>query len=321
MWLQLMPTGIPTYFEGDIRKIDSNAFGFFYCKIIAPDNLKHPIIQTHVKTGNVITTMAPLGNWEGMIFPEELINAEKYGYKFEILWGYKFKRKNIFNGYIGILYKFRLKYPKSHPLNLIAKLLLNSLYGRFGMIDAFLDIRIFNSFKEFKEWYNINNESVVDFFELGNKIFVQYRFKIKDQHTQLYSNLETHNVSIGIAAAITSYARIHMSQFKINTEYNLYYSDTDSIYIDKPLPDSMISNTILGKMKLEYILKNAIFLAPKVYYLETEDGKIIYKVKGLKHEIELTFNEFDSLLFKESNIQKYQSKWLKFLSDGNIKIR
>src|SRR5579864_995627 len=56
-----MPIGRPTLFYGDIRKIDSNAFGFFYCNIIAPDNLKHPIIQTHVKINNTYRTMAPLG--------------------------------------------------------------------------------------------------------------------------------------------------------------------------------------------------------------------------------------------------------------------
>jgi hypothetical protein len=56
-----MPVGKPTQFYGDIRKIDPNAFGFFYCKIITPDNLKHPIIQTHIKTKSGIRTIAPLG--------------------------------------------------------------------------------------------------------------------------------------------------------------------------------------------------------------------------------------------------------------------
>jgi len=46
----LLPIGFPTFFSGNIRSIDLNAFGFFYCKIIAPDDIKHPIIQTHVKT-------------------------------------------------------------------------------------------------------------------------------------------------------------------------------------------------------------------------------------------------------------------------------
>jgi hypothetical protein len=56
-----VPIGKPTLFEGNIRAIDPNAFGFFYCKIIAPDNLNHPIIQTHVKMANSKRTMAALG--------------------------------------------------------------------------------------------------------------------------------------------------------------------------------------------------------------------------------------------------------------------
>jgi hypothetical protein len=56
-----MPVGKPIFFKGDIRKIDSDAFGFFYCKIETPNNLEHPIIQTHVKTDSGIRTIAPLG--------------------------------------------------------------------------------------------------------------------------------------------------------------------------------------------------------------------------------------------------------------------
>jgi hypothetical protein len=57
-----MPIGKPIFFKGDIRVIDSNAFGFFFCKIIAPENLKHPILQTHVKINKGTRTMAPLGS-------------------------------------------------------------------------------------------------------------------------------------------------------------------------------------------------------------------------------------------------------------------
>jgi hypothetical protein len=62
MKLQQMPIGQPTYFEGNIRSINSNAFGFCYCNIIAPDDIKHPIIQTHVKTPAGIRTISPIGN-------------------------------------------------------------------------------------------------------------------------------------------------------------------------------------------------------------------------------------------------------------------
>jgi DNA polymerase elongation subunit (family B) len=197
-----------------------------------------------------------------------------------------------------------LKFDKSNTLNYIVKLLLNSLYGRFGMDDSFPDITIFNNLKSLNKFLKEHSEDdILDIIELGDKFLVQYRLIEKDRQTMLYGNLETHNVNIAIASAITAYARIHMSQFKNNPNFNLYYSDTDSIYIDKPLPDYFISDTILGKMKLENILTKAIFLAPKVYYLETENGKIIYKVKGLSHDIELTKNDFEQLLYKQSSLQ------------------
>jgi DNA polymerase elongation subunit (family B) len=200
--------------------------------------------------------------------------------------------------YVEFLYSLRKQYSKSHPLNLIAKILLNSLYGRFGMSEILIKYDIITR-EDFEKIIIENDESISDFIELDNHVLVGLNIELQENSS---------NISIGVAAAITAYARIHMSQFKNNLDYNLYYSDTDSIYIDKPLPDSMISNTILGKLKLEYILTDAIFLAPKVYYLETEDGKIIYKIKGLKHEIELTKDDFENLLFKESFLEKLQTK-------------
>ena len=137
-------------------------------------------------------------------------------------------------------------------------------------------------------------------------MLVKHRAKSKDVNTLLDNASETHNIAI--ASAITAYARIHMSQFKNNSDYNLYYTDTDSIYIDKPLDDSLVNNKLLSKLKLENIINKGIFLAPKVYYLETEDGEVIYKVKGLKHEIELTIQDFESLLYKDTTMKKTQTK-------------
>jgi len=131
---------------------------------------------------------------------------------------------------------------------------------------------------------------------------------------------ETHNTNIAIASAITGYARIHMSQFKNNPKFNLFYTDTDSVYIDKPLTEEFISNTELGKMKLENTCKKAIFLSPKVYILLTDNDKIIYKVKGLSHDIELTMKDFESLLYKDALLTKSQTKWFKNLSEGHISV-
>jgi len=263
-----IPIGSPTEFMGDIRKVDKNAFGFFYCEIEAPQDLIHPIIQTHIKTSNGIRTVAPLGNWSDMVFSEEMDNAIKYGYKFNIKWGYTFNRKNVFKNYIDTLYKLRLEYPKTDPMNYIAKLLLNSLYGRFGMDDNFMLNDVLHKVDADK-FIELNPENVKNLIELGDYIIVQSQ-QVKDEETD-----DNNNVNIAVASAITAYARIHMSQFKNNSNYKLFYSDTDSIYINKPLDDSFISNTVLGKMKLENIIKKGIFLAPKVYGLQTEEGKII----------------------------------------------
>ena len=47
--------------------------------------------------------------------------------------------------------------------------------------------------------------------------------------------------------AVTAYARIFMSEVKNNLAIKLYYTDTDSIFIDSYLPADMVDNKALGK--------------------------------------------------------------------------
>jgi len=322
-----IPIGSPIYFEGNILKQDSKAFGFFYCKITAPEGLLHPILQLHHKTFNGLRTISPLGSWEGMYFSEELYNAEKFGYKFKILRGYTFDRGNIFKDYIDNLYNLRLNYTKSDPLNFTAKILLNSLYGRFGMNDDFNILEIVDQEEliEIESSYLIiDNIQQLSSTKGKEKYLVSYSNPESKTLTLMDGNKETHNINISVAAAITAYARIHMSQFKNNPSFpNLYYSDTDSLYFDGPIPDSFISPTILGKLKLEGIYNSAVFLAPKVYALQNQDGLIV-KIKGLskysivknKINIELLYQ----LLHQNGNIKKNQDKWFRSLSEGTINI-
>jgi hypothetical protein len=172
------------------------------------------------------------------------------------------------------------------------------------MDDNFAEIQIVH--KDFvSDFENKFLKSISDITELGDYYLIE--LKNFDEITVEDTNA-THNINVSIASAITAYARIHMTQFKNNPDFNLYYSDTDSIYIDKVLPDHLVNSKILGKMKLENICKKTVFLSPKVYCLETEDGKVIYKAKGLKHEIELTMNDFENLLNKDAFLEKYQTK-------------
>jgi hypothetical protein len=127
------------------------------------------------------------------------------------------------------------------------------------------------------------------------------------------------DVNIGIASAITSYARVFMSAFKNNKLFNLYYSDTDSIVIDSKLPDNIVGNE-LGQVKLEYTVEKAVFLAPKVYGLITTDGEEVVKVKGLSKN-KIKFNDMSALLQKDSNREYTQEKWVKSILEGTVGIQ
>jgi DNA polymerase type B, organellar and viral len=81
-------------------------------------------------------------------------NAMKFGYQFEIIKGYEFDKGNIFKDYINKLYNLRLEYPKGDAMNLVAKLLINSLYGKFGMNEELTKVRIIDNNKK-KNYLNI----------------------------------------------------------------------------------------------------------------------------------------------------------------------
>ena len=203
-------------------------------------------------------------------------------------------------------------------MNYIAKLLLNSLYGRFGMNDDFTYVDIIDK-RDYEEFSKNNPENIIDFTEIGEFLLVQS----KNMNKYLDNENKTHDVNVSIAASVTAYARIVMSQFKNNPLFNLYYTDTDSIFIDKELDPSFISSTILGKMKLERICNNAIFLAPKVYGLLDQNGQEIIKVKGLGKTAlkDVNLNTLESLLINDSSIKFNQNKWFRSIVDANITIK
>jgi hypothetical protein len=164
----------------------------------------------------------------------------------------------------------------------------------------------------------LDNYIVLNYIHFSNnKLLITY--KDKNIINDLFTKKEnSKNVSVSISSAISSYSRIFMSKFKNNTDFKLYYSDTDSLYIDKPLDDQFIG-TELGQFKLENIFNKAVFLAPKVYGGITENGEEIIKIKGFKNPI--PFEELEKLLHLGNSLKLNQEKWYKTLNDGNISIQ
>nr|QWL17553.1 DNA-directed DNA polymerase [Chroogomphus rutilus] len=199
---------------------------------------------------------------------------------------------------------------KDDPMYLISKLLLNSLYGRFGMnpnMENYSIIKSENLMKQFNEF------TIVDVFNLNNgKDLVSYLTKNNEE-----DNDKILNISLPISLAVTAAARIHMTQFKNNPNFNLYYSDTDSIDRDKPLPDKFLGKE-LGQMKFEHKFKKIMFLAPKVYAGITDDYELV-KIKGVKNPVK--FNSLLPLLTRNNKLNINQDKWYKSLSRGGITIK
>jgi hypothetical protein len=51
---------------------------------------------------------------------------------------------------------------------------MNSLYGRFGMIDQFPDIAIFDNKKSFKDFSEVFSDDIIDTINLAEKLLVVY---------------------------------------------------------------------------------------------------------------------------------------------------
>ena len=130
-------------------------------------------------------------------------------------------------------------------MNYIAKLLMNSLYGRFGMkLEGsqvmFADTKKFNKLKDKVKICKV--EPIIDDINL-------VELEVED-----LLGLE---VNVAIASYITALSRVALFKYKkycIDNNIKIFYFDTDSIFTNKPLPDKFISNK-LGDLKLEYIFK------------------------------------------------------------------
>jgi len=313
-----MPVGDPVF---SLEKNLNNIFGFVYGEIHCPDEqtLQVPFIQHK----NPITdiTYCPRGKFSRLIFSEEIKYALKFGYKLDIKYCYQFKRgKDLFKDYILAHYEIK-KNSKDPIQRSVAKLFLNSLYGRLGMKDIENTLKIVDK-KEAEILDKNTNVTVIS--ELSeNKFMVRYNGKISDNIRKLYSKdplilkknktitynkeqLRDLNLikkayvpsAVHIAAAITSYARMIINEYKNIPGNPCIMSDTDSAVLTKPLSDHLVGNG-LGQMKLVHKIKTGIFIRKKLYYILDSNNKEIIKSSGIDSS-HLDYNLFKNLLNGET---------------------
>lgn len=178
-----------------------------------------------------------------------------------------------FVNFIDTLWAMRQAYAGSHdPRELIAKLLMNNLYGRLGMRESLVRKDI---------WLEtgpalIDHQPYNGWHTSDGQLYLTY--ERKQPHSDVWANVMW-------AAQITAGARIKLHKYQVLQGDGLVYSDTDSIFSSKPIVG--VSEG-LGGLRVDGTYKSALIAGPKLYALEDYDGQWFAKGKGVprKHALE-----------------------------------
>ena len=240
----------------------------------------------------------------------ELIEAIDNGCEIYIREQHFYEEKKIFNTYANYYYNERLKVKKTNESkSMFYKLLLNSLYGKFGQ-KVFTKKSIISSNNEIYDIIGKDNKLINIEFIGDEKMIIEYE-TIGDE-------FEIGKL-IRFSSYITALSRTKLSQIMRNIGHkHIYYCDTDSIFTDKKPTIDFIDNNILGKWKLECIIKKALFLSPKSYYYEDIDEEICKKSKGVDAR-RMEISDYNGLI-NESKKYVSQSRMMFFRSFNGVSI-
>lgn len=304
----------------------SNFFGFLEVTIECPLSVLRPVLP--FKMDN--RTLFPTGVFTATYFSEELKAVLPLGYKIlKIHSAQEFDKGDLFTKYIQDMYHIKMNSTGSQRW--ISKLLQNSLYGLFGRKKELIETRTI--FKHELDLYTTAHiiKSVIEVSDDKLNILM-----IKNVNLDIISALNiTLNTSIqgfekvikanvALASAITSYARIHMIPFKIDSE--TVYTDTDSIFTTKPLPANLIGKG-LGLMKDELnglVIKQAYFLGIKEYgywYLDSNNNRVEKSVWAGITRDSLSFQEIENLFKGIKIVKLIPNRFYKSLINLNISIK
>ena len=314
-----MPVGAPTLVENFTEFNFSKFFGFIEATVyIHSDSYIPPLVIRHPTEGSLIS---PVGIFRGYFFSEELRLAmeDKANQILYFHKGYQYKKRKIFEDFVRGLYRRRrqaeLQSEKGRAF--IYKFILNSLYGRFAMKeletvtrilsnDELAILRHFQGISNPKPITGTNSTLVTlhppfsepSLNEEVSEEFLKGWSASKKIFEKSHVPSKAFFIATQISAATAAYARIHIFRIKqqLRAEgYKIYYSDTDSVYINKPLPrtDPLRSFDTLGKLKPEGSYEKAIFLAPKIYILANgEEESIAWRGLPASLRKTLSFNDF-----------------------------
>ena len=258
-------------------------FAFVSCRVEVPKNSPFPILWTRMeKTDKFIF---PVGRFSGTWPSCELEYAKKHGAKIlEVFEVAEFcNGGKIFKDYISKLYKIRLD-SKSEVEKTIAKLAMNSLYGRMGLNTEREGIKLDDGSFGVTPFCKIESKN-------GPVGFVKFE-----------TELETFT-NPAISSWVTALARIHMHKLASPKFDSLYYMDTDSLFTSSDYS----SSKNLGDLKFEYSTSRACFVLPKTYITDSKTVMKGFENKNLGH---LSFDDFANCLDGELRLSQTKKESL-----------
>jgi len=228
--------------------------GMMECDVITPPDLDIPILPYRADEKKLLF---PLGNWTATYEFCLIEKALEYGYDIRPRRVIEFEGENIFHDYVSTFYD--LKSHSEGAVKQTMKLLLNSLYGKFG------------EKPDKEELITDPSEDITGTFPMND----DFGYSIRK-----FRKHNAHHLP-EISARVTALAQLRLYSFIEDVQRRggtVYYCDTDSVITDCRMPTSKL----LGEFKLEHEFYEGVFLAPKTYCLHTydKDEELIQTLKG-----------------------------------------
>lgn len=251
-----IPDGYPTKFITNDFNYRPDSIGFYEAEVEVPDHMYVPPLGVNWLVDGETKFIFPTGRFKGVWSTLELEYARSIGVKIlSTDQGTVFENGgNFFKQYVDDLYEIRENSERDSVDNVIAKLLLNSCYGRFGIRIDRENLVVDPGFAGARE--GREND--------GYEIQCNGRFK---RFMRQEIELKTFN-NVAVSAWVTSASRVFMHRKYMEDLENLYYTDTDSIFTTSKYKDE----PGLGGMKLEYDCTSICFHLPKTYRAEGING-------------------------------------------------
>ncbi|MEM3077843.1 MAG: DNA polymerase [Candidatus Nitrosotenuis sp.] len=259
----------------------------------------------------------------------ELLHALEHGHVKSCGLTFVYRMEDIFTEYVEYFWNLRKQYKQSKDKvnELFCKLMLNSLYGKFGQQSHIWYDLTYNTLAAI---YAMEGLVIPDCYETEDSIptwtiGVHYwrplgfpydlTIRVLPNNRQVKVPAGEHRESCPIISAyVTSYARSYMRTLReIAGRNNVYYTDTDSLFVNEEgsqrlKSDGWVDDKTLGSLKLEGIEDSVIINGPKDYKF----GQVI-TIKGIrKNATQIGDNTFQQVQFEglKSVLKRYPEPYI-----------